>query len=155
MSDNAQAAAQAQTGPDPTTTADPAAEVAQALGQQARASAQAALGAGKALGQLLAADLALAGTAGLHLLLWAGAALVLAGSAWLLLMAAAVAALQTAGLPWWLALLLAALLSLAGVALAGWQAKPLLQHLRLTATRRQLARLGQAAAATDKGSACD
>jgi hypothetical protein len=134
------APAQPAQGPPESASAEAAVDAVQALGQQARQTAQSALETGKALGHVLAADLALAGSASLHALVFGGIALVLGGSSWLLLMAWLVAVLQAAGLSWWLALLLPALLSLAGCALAAWLTVIHLQQANLAATRRQLAR---------------
>ena len=125
--------------------ADPAAaavDAVQALGQQARSAAQSALDTGKALATLLHADLALASAASLRALILTGIALALGGSCWLLLMAGLVALLQLAGLSWLLSLLLAAALSFAGSAIAGWLAVRYFKCADLAASRRQLAKLG-------------
>lgn len=133
---------------DTEATTDAAAEARPGLGDSLRllraglhASAQGTLDSGRALAELLLADLALARAAALRGLLCAGIALVLGGSAWLLLMAVLVASLQATGLGWSGALLLAAVLSLAGAALAGWLATGYLRHTALHASRRQWAQL--------------
>ena len=128
--------------PPESATADAAVDAVQALGQQARSAAQSALGTGKALATLLHADLALAGAASLRALIWVGVALALGGSCWLLLMAGLVAMLQLVGMSWLLALLVAAALSFAGSAAAGWLALRYFRCADLAASRRQLAKLG-------------
>lgn len=96
----------------------------------------------RALRRLLGADLALARGAIIRALPWAAMALVFAFSTWLMLLAALVAALHALGLGWLPAAALAAALSLAATALAGWRMVAYLRHAGLQATRRQLARLG-------------
>ena len=130
------------TDPTEPAAADAAVEAVQALGQQARSAAQSVLETGKAMATLLHADLALAGTASLRALILIGVALALGGSCWLLLMATLVALLQLAGLSWLLALLLAAALSFAGSAAAGWLAVRYFRCAELAASRRHLAKWG-------------
>ena len=112
------------------------------VGQAGREGLSAALDNGRAWRGLVAADFALARSALGRALAWVGVAIAFGASSWLLLMAALVSLLQRFGLSWLAALSLAALLSLAVTAVAAWQAVRHLEHTRLDATRRQLARLG-------------
>ncbi|WP_256646142.1 phage holin family protein [Thermomonas paludicola] len=123
-------------------------ETLHALGEGARASARSALGTGRALRALVAADLALARSALARTLAFGGVAVALGGSSWLLLMAAFIAALRSTGLSWLAALLLAALVSSVGTLAAAWAAMRHFEHSGMHATRRQLAKLGAAAART-------
>ena len=95
-----------------------------------------------ALRRLAAADVALARAALGRALALAAVAVAFGASGSLLLLAALVAALRLSGLSWLAALLVAAALSLAVTALAAWGTLRYLRHTRLSATRRQLARLG-------------
>jgi len=99
---------------------------------------------------LIAADLSLARSALGRALAWVGVAIAFGASSWLLLMAALVSLLQRFGLSWLAALSIAALLSVGVTAFAGWRAVAYLEHTRLDATRRQLARLGLGGDADDE-----
>lgn len=121
-----------------------------ALGEGARASARSALGTGRALHELVAADLALARSALARALAFGGVAVALGGSSWLLLMAAFIAALRSTGLSWLAAMLLAAVVSIAGTLAAAWVAMRHFERSGMHATRRQLAKLGAAARAATK-----
>lgn len=112
------------------------------IGQAGREGLSAAFESGRAWRGLVAADFALARSALGRALAWVGVAIAFGASSWLLLMAALVSLLQRFGLSWLAALSIAALLSLAVTAVAAWQALRYLEHTRLDATRRQLARLG-------------
>ena len=112
------------------------------VGQAGREGLSAAFESGRAWRGLVAADFALARSALGRALAWVGVAIAFGASSWLLLMAALVSLLQRFGLSWLAALSIAALLSLAVTAVAAWQALRYLEHTRLDATRRQLARLG-------------
>ena len=113
-----------------------------ALGAEGRAGLKAAGDVAKALRILIAADISLARSAFGRTLALTGVAIAFGASAWLLLMAAMIAAMQAAGLSWVIALLIAALLSVAVTAGAGYAAMRYFEHTRLQATRRQFARLG-------------
>ena len=113
-----------------------------ALGAVSRAGLKAASESLKALRILVAADFSLARSAFGRTLALTGVAIAFGASAWLLLMAAMIAAMQAAGLSWVIALLIAALLSVAVTAGAGYAAMRYFEHTRLQATRRQFARLG-------------
>ena len=118
-------------------------ELVRELGATGSATVQAGREAGKALRIMVAADVSLARSAFGRSIAFSGAAIALGASAWLLLMAALVLWLNRgAGLAWSLSLLVPALLSLIGAALAGWMATRYFEHTRMKATRRQLARLG-------------
>lgn len=124
---------------------EPAPDLAEALrdiGATGRASIGAAADAAKALRGLVAADLSLARGAMGRALAYTGVAIAFGGSAWLLVVAAMVALAHRLGLPWFTAMLIGAGLSLATTAFAIWQVVRYLEHTRLQATRRQLARLG-------------
>lgn len=112
------------------------------IGQAGREGLSAAFESGRAWRGLVAADFALARSALGRALAWVGVAIAFGASSWLLLMAALVSLLQRFGLSWLAALSIAALLSMAVTAVAAWQALRYLEHTRLDATRRQLARLG-------------
>lgn len=112
------------------------------LGAEGRAGLKAAGDVAKALRILVAADISLARSAFGRTLALTGVAIAFGASSWLLLMAAMIAAMQSAGLSWLLALLIAALLSVAITAGAGYAAMRYFEHTRLQATRRQFARLG-------------
>ncbi|MGH8083538.1 MAG: phage holin family protein [Lysobacter sp.] len=108
-----------------------------------REGLSAALDTGRALRGLLIADLALARSALGRALLWVSVAIVFGASSWLLLMAALIALLQGAlGWSWLASMSAAAGLSLIVTALGVWQALRYFEHTRLSATRRQLRRLG-------------
>ena len=117
-------------------------ETLRGLRDEGRAGLKAAGDAAKALRILVAADISLARSAFGRTLALTGVAIAFGASAWLLLMAAMIAAMQAAGLSWVIALLIAALLSVAVTAGAGYAAMRYFEHTRLQATRRQLARLG-------------
>jgi hypothetical protein len=112
------------------------------LHEEGRAGLKAATDVAKALRILVAADIALARSAFGRTLAFTAVAIAFGASSWLLLMAAMIAAMQAAGLSWVLALLIAALLSVAVTAGAGYAAMRYFEHTRLQATRRQFARLG-------------
>lgn len=109
----------------------------QALGQELRAVA-------RALYALFLADLALSRHAVVRVAILAASAVVLALSAWFWLMAGGVLGLHRLGLPWWAALGSMGLFLLLLTLLCLWRARQALSDTRFTATRRQLARLGQA-----------
>ena len=117
-------------------------EALRGLGEEGRAGLKAATDVAKALRILIAADISLARSAFGRTLALTGVAIAFGASAWLLLMAAMIAAMQAAGLSWVIALLIAALLSVAVTAGAGYAAMRYFEHTRLQATRRQFARLG-------------
>lgn len=128
------------------------AESLRRIGASGRAGLAATGDAAQALRALIAADLALAGSAFGHAVAVACVALVFVGSAWLLLMATLAAALhELRGWSWPLALGTCAALSLALAAIGLWQTLNYLQHTRLQATRRQLARLGVGKSSTGIG----
>lgn len=112
------------------------------LREEGRAGLKAATDAAKALRILVAADIALARSAFGRALAFTAVAIAFGASSWLLLMAVMVSALQAAGLSWLVSLLIAALLSVAITAGAGYAAMRYFEHTRLKATRRQFARLG-------------
>ena len=113
------------------------------VGAAGRSTFDAANDASKAFRTLLAADVSLARSAFGRTLAFTGVAIAFGASSWLLLMAAGIVFLnRQLGWSWALALLLAAGLSIAVTALAGWMATRYFEHTRLQATRRQLARLG-------------
>ena len=113
------------------------------LGAAGRATFNAGRDAGKAFRILLAADISLARSAFGRTLALTGVAIAFGASAWLLLMATLVVWLNRGlGMSFSLSLLLTALLSVAGTALATWAATRYFDHTRLKATRRQLAQLG-------------
>ncbi len=117
-------------------------EALRGLREEGRAGLKAASDVAKALRILVAADISLARSAFGRTLALTGVAIAFGGSSWLLLMAAMIAAMQSAGLSWVVALLIAALLSVAITAGAGYAAMRYFEHTRLQATRRQFARLG-------------
>lgn len=117
-------------------------ESLRAVGEEGRAGLKAAGDVAKALRILVAADISLARSAFGRTLAFTAVAIAFGASAWLLLMAAMIAAMQAAGLSWVVALLIAALLSVAITAGAGYAAMRYFEHTRLQATRRQFARLG-------------
>ena len=97
----------------------------------------------KAMRTLVSADVSLARSAFGRTLALTGVAIAFGASAWLLLMATLVVWLNRGlGMSFSLSLLLTALLSVAGTALATWAATRYFDHTRLKATRRQLAQLG-------------
>ena len=112
------------------------------LRDEGRAGLKAATEVAKALRILIAADISLARSALGRTLAFTAVAIAFGASSWLLLMAAMIAAMQAAGLSWVIALLIAALLSVAVTAGAGYAAMRYFEHTRLQATRRQFARLG-------------
>lgn len=125
------------------------AESLRQIGASGRAGLAASGEAAKALRALIGADLALAGSALGRALALACVAVVFAGSAWLLLAATLAAALHDVrGWSWPLALGTCAALSLGLAAIGLGLAWRYLQHTRLEATRRQLARLGVGKPAT-------
>lgn len=117
-------------------------EALRALREDGRAGLKAATDVAKALRILVAADISLARSAFGRALAFTAVAIAFGASSWLLLMAVMVSAMQSAGLSWLLALLIAALLSVAITAGAGYAAMRYFEHTRLQATRRQFARLG-------------
>ena len=132
--------AQAQTGP---ASAAPGIEDAwRELRREGRVGLKAATDVAKALRILVAADISLARSAFGRTLAFTAVAIAFGASAWLLLMAAMIVAMQAAGLSWLWALLIAALVSIAVAAGAGFAATRYFEHTRLQATRRQFARLG-------------
>ena len=136
--------ADGEDGPRPGPEASPPGleESLRTLGAEGRAGLKAAGDVAKALRILVAADISLARSAFGRTLALTGVAIAFGASAWLLLMAAMIAAMQAAGLSWVIALLIAALLSVAVTAGAGYAAMRYFEHTRLQATRRQFARLG-------------
>lgn len=115
--------------------------------RQVGATARAGLGAfgdaSKAFRTLLAADISLARSAFGRTLAFVGIAIAFGASAWLMLMSAVVISLVNgAGWPWWLALVSTAVFSLLVTGYAAWRAMIYFEHMRMRATRRQLARLG-------------
>ena len=136
--------ADGEDGPRPQPEAPPPGleEALRSLGAEGRAGLKAATDVAKALRILIAADISLARSAFGRTLAFTGVAIAFGASAWLLLMAAMIAAMQAAGLSWVIALLIAALLSVAVTAGAGYAAMRYFEHTRLQATRRQFARLG-------------
>ncbi|MEO5828844.1 MAG: phage holin family protein [Luteimonas sp.] len=113
------------------------------VGAAGRATLNAGRDAGKAFRILLAADISLARSAFGRTLALTGVAIAFGASAWLLLMATLVFWLNRGlGMSFSVSLLLTALLSVAGTALAAWAATRYFEHTRLKTTRRQLARLG-------------
>ena len=117
-------------------------EALRGLGEEGRAGLKAATDVAKALRILVAADISLARSAFGRTLAFTAVAIAFGASSWLLLMAAMIAAMQAAGMSWLLALLIAAVLSVAITAGAGYAAMRYFEHTRLQATRRQFARLG-------------
>lgn len=108
-----------------------------------REGLSAALDTGRALRGLLIADLALARSALGRALLWVSVAIVFGASSWLLLMAALIALLQGLfGWSWLASMSTAAGLSLIVTGVGVWQALRYFEYTRLSATRRQLRRLG-------------
>lgn len=117
-------------------------ESLQQVGAAGRAAFGSAKDTGRALRTLVSADLALARSAFGRALAWAGVAIVFGASAWLLVTGALIALMQRFGLSWLQSLSLAALISLAVTAFAGWKVGRYFDYTGLHATRRQLARLG-------------
>ncbi|WP_441820172.1 phage holin family protein [Lysobacter sp. TAB13] len=108
-----------------------------------REGLSAALDTGRALRGLLIADFALARSALGRALLWVSVAIIFGASSWLLLMAALIALLQgVLGWSWLASMSAAAGLSLVVTAIGVWQALRYFEYTRLSATRRQLRRLG-------------
>lgn len=108
-----------------------------------REGLSAAADTGRALRGLLAADLALARSALGRAMLWVSVAIVFGASSWLLLMATLIALLQgVLGWSWLASMSTAAGLSLVVTVVGVWQALRYFEHTRLSATRRQLRRLG-------------
>ena len=140
--DAPQAEPSAKAGPGSASAAPGLEEALRGLGEEGRAGLKAATDVAKALRILIAADISLARSAFGRTLALTGVAIAFGASAWLLLMAAMIAAMQAAGLSWVIALLIAALLSVAVTAGAGYAAMRYFEHTRLQATRRQFARLG-------------
>ena len=140
--DAPQAKPSAKAGPGSASAAPGLEEALRGLGEEGRAGLKAATDVAKALRILIAADISLARSAFGRTLAFTGVAIAFGASAWLLLMAAMIAAMQAAGLSWVIALLIAALLSVAVTAGAGYAAMRYFEHTRLQATRRQFARLG-------------
>lgn len=128
--------------PQPAPSAPGIEESLRELGAEGRAGLKAAGDAAKALRILVAADISLARSAFGRTLALTGVAIAFGASAWLLLMAAMIVAMQGAGLSWLWALLVAAAVSIAVTAGAGYAAMRYFEHTRLQATRRQFARLG-------------
>lgn len=113
------------------------------LGATAGAGFDAFKDAGKAFRTLLSADLALARSAFGRTLAFLGVAIAFGASAWLMLMGALVAWLAVdLGWSWPLAFMVPALASVALTAYGAWRAVVYFEHMRMRATRRQLARLG-------------
>lgn len=113
------------------------------IGDAGREGLSAALDTGRALRGLLIADLALARSALGRALMWVAVAIVFGASSWLLLMAALIALLQgVLGWSWLASMSAAAGLSLVVTALGVWQALRYFEYTRLSATRRQLRRMG-------------
>lgn len=113
------------------------------IGDAGREGLSAALDTGRALRGLLIADLALARSALGRALMWVAVAIVFGASSWLLLMAALIALLQgVLGWSWLASMSAAAGLSLVVTAIGAWQALRYFEHTRLSATRRQLRRMG-------------
>ncbi|MFD0321328.1 hypothetical protein [Lysobacter gummosus] len=76
-------------------------------------------------------------------LMWVSVAIIFGASSWLLLMAALIALLQgILGWSWLASMSAAAGLSLVVTAVGVWQALRYFEYTRLSATRRQLRRLG-------------
>lgn len=118
-------------------------EAVREIGAAGREGLSAALDTGRALRGLLIADLALARSALGRALMWVAVAIVFGASSWLLLMAALIALLQGAlGWSWLASMSAAAGLSLVVTAVGAWQALRYFEHTRLSATRRQLRRMG-------------
>lgn len=117
-------------------------ESLRAIGDEGRATLDAALDTGRALRRLASADFALSRSALGHGLAWAGVAVVFGASAWLLLMGALIALLQAFGFSWLLSISLAAVLSLGVTAIAAWRVTVFFDMAGMHATRRQLSRLG-------------
>lgn len=133
-----QAADAADPGPAPDL-----AESLRQLGSTAGAGYEAFKDAGKAFRTLLAADIALARSAFGRTLAFLGVAIALGASAWLMLMGALVSWLALdMGWAWPLAFLAPAAASIALTAYGAWRAVVYFEHMRMRATRRQLARLG-------------
>lgn len=113
------------------------------IGDAGREGVAAALDTGRALRGLLIADLALARSALGRAMLWVAVAIVFGASSWLLLMAALIALLQgMLGWSWLGSMSAAAGLSLVVTAVGAWQALRYFEYTRLSATRRQLRRMG-------------
>lgn len=113
------------------------------IGEAGREGLSAALDTGRALRGLLIADLALARSALGRAMLWVSVAIIFGASSWLLLMAALIALLQgVLGWSWLASMSAAAGLSLVVTGFGVWQALRYFEYTRLTATRRQLRRLG-------------
>lgn len=113
------------------------------LGATAGAGYTAFKDAGKAFRTLLSADIALARSAFGRTLAFMSVAIALGASAWLMLMGALVSWLALGlGWPWPLAFSVPALVSIALTAYGAWRAMVYYEHMRMRATRRQLARLG-------------
>ena len=124
----------------------PPPDLAESL-RELRDSGKAGLGAAgdaaKALRDLVAADVSLARSAAGRAAVFAGVAVMFGVSAWLLMMTALIVVLSNkVGLPWWLSLSSCGGLSLLAAWLSLRKATGYLEHTRLKATRRQLARLG-------------
>ncbi|ALN59794.1 phage holin family protein [Lysobacter enzymogenes] len=138
-----QARAAGPDGGEPRQGPLPIDEAVREIGEAGREGLSAALDTGRALRGLLIADLALARSALGRALMWVAVAIVFGASTWLLLMAALIALLQGAlGWSWLASMSAAAGLSLVVTAIGGWQALRYFEHTRLSATRRQLRRMG-------------
>lgn len=99
--------------------------------------------AAKAFRTLLSADLALARSATGRAITFVSIGIVFGASAWLLLMTALIVFLSRhLDWPWLASLLSTAVLSLAIAGYGAWRAMYYFEHMRMRATRRQLARLG-------------
>ncbi len=141
--DAPQAEPSGQARQDPPPQAAPGLEdTLRGLREEGRAGLKAATDVAKALRILVAADISLARSAFGRTLAFTAVAIAFGASSWLLLMAVMVSAMQSAGLSWLVALLIAAALSVAITAGAGYAAMRYFEHTRLQATRRQFARLG-------------
>lgn len=95
----------------------------------------------QAQGELLRAELALSRSALLRITLYALLLVLLAGSAWLLLLVALVAGLLALGCPFWAAVLLTALLLLAGSLICLLLLRRLLPDLSVRYSRDALRQL--------------
>lgn len=107
-----------------------------------RATLGAALDSGRALRKLAQADLALARSALGRAAAWGAVALVFAITSWLLLTTLMVVLLHAVGLSWPLSVGLVTLLNVLVTGLSAWKVKVFVGHTGMTATRRQLVRMG-------------
>lgn len=126
-------------------------ESLRAIGDEGRATLDAALDTGRALRRLASADFALARSALGRALAWTGVAIVFGASSWLLLMGALIALLQALGLSWLASISIAAVISLAVAGIAVWRVSVFFDMAGMHATRRQLSRLGLFQESDDDG----